>query len=243
MTSVKSRSSELAGMDPQAKDELPEHDFEPVFGLPEVLPPGEFIRWQGQPDWRDLALSMFHVRKLAVYFLAILAIRLGLQFQEGALVPGALSSALALLSLSVIAIALLILLAWLMARATSYTITNKRLVIRSGVAVSLAVNLPFEHVVSADFRERKNGFGDIPVLFDEETRPSWIILWPHVRPWHFGRVQPMLRSLPNAARAAEVLASALREYSSDTASDARPVAAPKLQRSASMSAHRELGHV
>ena len=44
-----------------------EHDFEPELGLPEALPRGEQVRWQGSPDWKTLALRGFHVRKLAVY--------------------------------------------------------------------------------------------------------------------------------------------------------------------------------
>lgn len=234
-------------MNQHVQHPLPEHDFEPIFGLPEALPAGEYIRWQGQPDWRDLAYSLFHVRKLVVYFALLLALRLGVQMQEGAALAGALSSVLALAVLAAVAIGLLTLMAWLMARATSYTITNRRLVIRSGVAVSLAVNLPFSHVVSADFRERKNGFGDVPVLFDDATRPSWIILWPHVRPWQFGRVQPMLRALPDAAVAAGVLARALREYALE---DGKQVAATPVRPVPSASAAvahpvpgQGLGHV
>lgn len=210
-------------MDAQSTNQLAEHDYEPLPGLPELLPAGEFIRWQGRSDWRDLAISAFHVRKLAVYFLLILALRLGLQAQAGVPMAESATSAMALTALALICLGLLTGLAWLMARATSYTLTNKRLVIRCGVAVSMTVNLPFSRVVSAGVRERKGGFGDLPILFDEQTRPSWIILWPHVRPWSYAPVQPMMRSLPNVAKVARILSEALREHALEAGSQRVPV--------------------
>ena len=51
-----------------------EYEFEPQYGLPERLPQGEFIVWQGSPDVGALAASAFHIYKLALYFaLLILA--------------------------------------------------------------------------------------------------------------------------------------------------------------------------
>ena len=32
-----------------------EHEFEAARGLPELLPAGERVLWQGSPDWRGLA--------------------------------------------------------------------------------------------------------------------------------------------------------------------------------------------
>ena len=49
-----------------------EHDFEPVAGLPEELPEGEVLLWQGAPDWKILAYRGLYIRALAPYFLIIL---------------------------------------------------------------------------------------------------------------------------------------------------------------------------
>ena len=46
-------------------------------GLPERLPDGERLLWQGAPDWRALARQAFHVRGLAIYFGAIVAYCVG----------------------------------------------------------------------------------------------------------------------------------------------------------------------
>lgn len=40
-----------------------EHEIEPQFGLPERLPSGEVLVWQGSPDVRALANSAFHFKK------------------------------------------------------------------------------------------------------------------------------------------------------------------------------------
>ena len=52
-----------------------EHEFEPEYGLPEPLPAGERVLWQGSPQWRVMARRTFHVRKLTLYFGVILAAR------------------------------------------------------------------------------------------------------------------------------------------------------------------------
>jgi hypothetical protein len=37
--------------------------------------PGEHVVWQGAPDWRSLAVHAFHVRKIALYFVFMLALQ------------------------------------------------------------------------------------------------------------------------------------------------------------------------
>jgi hypothetical protein len=40
------------------------------------------------------------------------------------------------------------------------------------------------------------------------TRISYLIAWPHVRPWRMSKTEPALRSIPDAKRVAEMLAEA-----------------------------------
>lgn len=189
---------------------LTEHEFESMPGVPAALPEGEYLRWQGRPRWRDLAVSALHVRKLAVYFAVLLAIRIAYEVQIGATVGAAVAGSIGLVVLAALALCLLLLLSWLMARAACYTITSERVLIRCGVALSFTVNLPFARIVSVDLRRRCGGFGDISLKLDRQSRPSWVILWPHVRAWTLGGLRPTLRSLPDAERAAAVLGEALR---------------------------------
>ena len=41
-----------------------------------------------------------------------------------------------------------------------------------------------------------------------DTRLSYLVCWPHVRPWHMSRTQPALRCIPDAARVAQMLSEA-----------------------------------
>ncbi|MBT5209757.1 MAG: PH domain-containing protein, partial [Halieaceae bacterium] len=51
-----------------------EYEYEPINGLPENLPEGESIVWQGAPRWTALANRVFQVRTLALYFAALIGI-------------------------------------------------------------------------------------------------------------------------------------------------------------------------
>ena len=41
-----------------------------------------------------------------------------------------------------------------------------------------------------------------------DTRLSYLMCWPHVRPWHMAKTQPALRCIPDAARVAQILSDA-----------------------------------
>jgi hypothetical protein len=186
-----------------------EYETEPVPGLPENLPAGERMLWQGAPRWQGLALGAFRVRAVAIYFGLLMLWRLASGMYDGASPLAAIASALWLVPFALGAIGMLVLLAWLSARSTIYTITDRRLVLRFGVALPMSVNLPFRLIDSAGLKARGDGSGDIVLTLRRGERVGYTILWPHVRPWHLTRPQPMLRALPDAAGAAQVLSRAL----------------------------------
>lgn len=187
-----------------------EHDTEPVPGLPEALPTGERILWQGAPSWLDLAVRVFHVRGVALYFAALFTYLGWAAYADGQPLQSALWTAVKPAPMAAVAIGVLLLLAYAVARTTLYTVTSRRIVMRFGLALPMTVNLPFATVRAADVATRGSA-GDIALELDA-PRQSLIVLWPHVRPWHTTKPQPMLRSLPDAAAAAETLASALRAF-------------------------------
>jgi len=185
-----------------------EHEFEPQPGLPELLPKDERLLWQGAPDWRVLARRAFHVNKLAVYFGAILAWRVVVQVSDGMDVPSALGSLSVLAPLFGLGLGLVALMAWLSARTTAYTLTDRRVVMRVGIVLTVSYNLPLHCIESADLRDLGHGHGDIALTLEPQTRIAWLQLWPHVRPWQVARTQPMLRALPNAAPVAAAIGAA-----------------------------------
>ena len=88
---------------------------------------------------------------------------------------------------------------------------------RFGVAIPITVNLPFAQIANAALREHGDGTGDIPLTLAGKVRSSYLILWPHARPWHFSPPQPMLRAIPDAAKVARTLASALSAAAAESA--------------------------
>jgi hypothetical protein len=57
-------------------------NFEPIRGLPEKLPEGEHILWQGAPDPRRLAREALGVRWVAAYFILLAVWRVGVSSTE-----------------------------------------------------------------------------------------------------------------------------------------------------------------
>jgi hypothetical protein len=185
-----------------------EHEAEPQYGLPEKLPDNERILWQGSPDWRTLARYGFHVRKLVAYFVAMIALRMAVVLGDGAGLQLALVNALWLALLAAIAIGVMAGVAYLSARTTVYTITTRRVVMRVGIVLRIAFNLPYKRIASAGFRELAGGKGDIPLALLGNDRIAYLNLWPHARPWHFSKPEPMLRSVPHAQEVAGILSAA-----------------------------------
>lgn len=178
---------------------MSEHDWEPVRGLPGKLPAGEHMLWQGSPDWRALARAVCHVRAVGLYF-GLLAVF--------ALVSGSPGAAAATVASGLVCLGLLALFAWGTARTTIYTLTNRRIVLRVGMALPKCVNLPLSLIESADIRALGHGRGDIALTMQPGKRLGYLFLWPHARPWQLTAPQPMLRALSDAEDVAETLARA-----------------------------------
>lgn len=188
-----------------------EYEHEPVPGLPAPLPDEERLLWQGGPVTRELAVRALHVRKVAVYFVALLVWRLGEQLAAGAgLAAMGLATAKVML-IGAVTIGMLYLFAWLIARSTVYSITTRRIVMRFGVALPMTINLPFSKIESAELRIAPDGSGDIQLALVRGERIGYVILWPHARPFRFARVRPMLRCVPGVEPVARKLASAMQE--------------------------------
>jgi hypothetical protein len=153
-----------------------------------------------------MARRVFHVHGLALYFSALIGIHLAYKLVQGETLATALLGAGWQLSLGLVALGILSVMALAYARTTVYTITNRRLVIRFGVAVPMMINIPWDSVSSAGLRQCSDGTGDIALTLYPEKRMSYLTLWPNVRPWHYGRVQPMIRGVEDPKAVAAMLA-------------------------------------
>lgn len=188
---------------------MTEYEDEPVRGLPGYLPAGEQIVWQGEPQWRVLSRRVFHTRKVALYFGILMLASAAQRITAGQSLPEIAGSVAWQFALGAVSVGILTLLAWLYARSTVYTITNRRIVMRFGVALPMMVNIPWERIESAAFRSFADGNGDIALTPTAKGRVSYWTIWPHARPWRFSPVQPSLRGIDDAARVAELISGAV----------------------------------
>ncbi len=186
-----------------------EHEFEAAPGLPEQLPADERLLWQGAPQWRLVALHVFHVRTLAWYFAAMMVLQATylLGEPERNLFKPLLLSFL----LSVISLGILSLMAWLTARTALYTLTNKRVVMRIGIVLTLTFNLPLRMLAAASLKTNPDGSGDIALKLAGNDHIAWLNLWPHARPWVLRHPEPSLRCIADVGTVGECVLKAWQE--------------------------------
>ena len=127
------------------------------------LPAGETILWRGKPDWRFLAIDAFHAPLIALYFGLIGGWHLMAALHDGASGSAALLEASGVVFPLIVALSLVSLLAWLSARATVFTLTDRRVVMRYGMALPALINIPLGNIEAMRMRKGLGGTGDIAV--------------------------------------------------------------------------------
>jgi hypothetical protein len=189
-----------------------EHEFEPQHGLPERLPADERILWQGSPDFGAMARRVFHIRKVAFYFAFLLVAHAANLLWSGSSGMQTLMSLRWLFPLALFGVASVAMLAWMTAKTTVYTLTDKRIVMRVGIVLTVTFNLPLKTLTSAGLlrydSNASDGFGDITLALGSQDRIAWLQLWPSVRPWRFTKPEPMLRAIANAQAVSDQLSAA-----------------------------------
>lgn len=183
--------------------------IEPQPGIPAPLPKGENILWQGGPDRKAFAIRILHMRKIAFYF-GILCLWKGIAgFYDGKAF-GDIVTSMGITALMGIAV---MLIAWWyagkVAKATIYTLTNKRLIMRKGVALPVTFQFPFTQIIGASRQVNNDGTATLCLDIAEHTKIAWPVLWPHVRPWHLAKPQPALRHIADYETAERLLIAGL----------------------------------
>ncbi len=183
--------------------------IEPVPGLPERPPEGEVILWQGRPDWLALSWDALNLPWVAGYFLFLAGWRF---VAVSDLMPfgQAVGASVPFLILGGLVIAMLLIVGYVQARATLYTVTNRRIAMRIGAALTVTLNLPYTQLGSADLALRRRGTGTIALSLLGDTRLGYLVCWPHVRPWRMRKTEPSLRCIPEPQKVAELIADAAR---------------------------------
>lgn len=205
---------------------MSDDDFqiEPIQGLPERPPEGEEILWQGRPDALALARQSLLLYWVAGYF-ALLTLWRFVTVVDLMPLGQAIGAAVPFVLLGLVVCALLYVSALVQARATVYTITTARVVMRIGAALTITLNLPYRQIANAALDLRRDGTGTIALETTGDTRLSYLVCWPHVRPWHMNPTQPALRAIPDAANVANLLSEAAQTRISTPQIRVVPVAA------------------
>jgi len=187
-----------------------EHEFEAAPGLPEKLPAGEHILWQGAPAWRSLGVSAFGLRTVAVYLLVMWLLQFAHLWDQGSSAPDMAKYLGISASCAALAWAMLAGFTYLVSSTTLYTLTNRRVVMRIGVVLGLTLNLPYRKIAGASLKPLARGTGDLALQIAADSHIAYLHLWPHARPWHFKAPQPTLRSIPQAETVSALLLQAWR---------------------------------
>ncbi len=174
------------------------------------LPAGETVLWRGKPDWRHLALDAFYAPWVTLYFVGIGTWHLATTLHDGGSRADALAAASAVIIPLALSLGLVFLLAWLSARATVFTLTDRRIVMCYGVALPALINVPLATIEALRLRHGFAGHGDVAFSLPRKGRLSFHQIWPYARPWHLFPASPMLRSVPDAAGLAAIFAEAVK---------------------------------
>jgi hypothetical protein len=154
-----------------------------------------------------MARRVFHVRSVSIYFALLIVVHFAVQTTQGGSLSAVALGSSWMLGLGLLAVGILSLLAFAYARTTVYTLTDKRLALRFGVAMPMMVNIPLSIITAADLRQFGDGSGDVILSLDQRKRLSYMMLWPNVRSWRVNPTQPALRSLADAEDFARKLAA------------------------------------
>ena len=177
--------------------------------LPAPLPVGEHVIWQGKPSFDGSGAARLPYQGSRCLFRAAPVWRLWSNWSHAMPAGEAVISVMWLIVPAISAVAVLAGLAWLFRRAACYTVTSKRVLFQFGVALPMTINIPLGKIAGAALKTYRDGSGDIPLKLSDGERVSYLLLWPHIRPWRLRAPEPMLNAIPDAARVAAKLAEAL----------------------------------
>jgi hypothetical protein len=173
--------------------------------------------WRGRPAWRSAAIRIWKARIVAVYFALLLADGVRLAFAGVDPRAEVMVGDAKLLATAVIAVGGLLLLAWLTQRTTLYTIDDRQVTLRYGIALQATLVIPFGAIEHVGVRVHKDHTGDIALRLKPGQRVIYPKLWPHARPWRLFRAEPMLRCVPQAGMVGALLC---RQISAEVAARA-----------------------
>lgn len=182
---------------------------EPINGLPELPPRGEVILWQGRPNWFRLTVESLNLWWVVAYF-AVLTVWRFITVIDILSFERAIIMTLPFVIMTLIVVLLLMLVGFIQARATVYTITNRRVAMRIGAALTVTLNIPYTQIENAAVSVGKADCGNIALETKGASKFSYLVLWPHIRSWKISKPEPTLRAILDVQSVAQILAKAAK---------------------------------
>lgn len=180
------------------------------------LEPGERILWQGRPQASAVRRDILKVRWLVAYLAGLLAWKLTLILWVRDLRPQEVFDTATLIVQGIVLMGIVVYFAWALARCTTYTVTDLRIVVRHGIALPGTVDIPLRALRSIAVRIHRDGTGDVALTVRAGGGIGYVKLWPHVLGLELSRPVPMLRGLADAAVLGPMLSRRLDELHGST---------------------------
>lgn len=184
------------------------------------LPVGERVLWSGAPDQRSLARYFLRERWVLVFAACSFALGAAEALQHTVdAIPRLVGVTTLSLIMVMVAVVSIRLIAWRIARTSSYVITDRRVYFNIGIVLRADANIPYSSVEGVDLLRRSDGSADLMVSLTGAQEIPWLLLFPHMTWRGSRRGRPTFRALRNPQQAADAVVGALRAYSPSAVSD------------------------
>ena len=178
--------------------------FEAPKNILDAIPNGESILWKGRPSLWGFSWNLFGLKWITLY-LSMLSIVSVARFFASDFYTAFYVDFLPFFLSGIFASIILIGLAATQTYSTVYVITENRVIIKTGAALSFLISMPFKKIKEVNLQKRGASIGTISFELLSEKRVPYISCWPSVRPWKFKRTQPAFSCIGSVDEVATIL--------------------------------------
>ena len=178
--------------------------FEAPKNILDAIPNGEAILWKGRPSLWGFSWNLFGLKWITLY-LSMLSIVSVARFFASDFYTAFYVDFLPFFLSGIFASIILIGLAATQTYSTVYIITENRVIIKTGAALSFLISMPFKKIKEVNLQKRGASIGTISFELLSEKRVPYISCWPSVRPWKFKRTQPAFSCIGSVDEVATIL--------------------------------------
>ena len=178
--------------------------FEVHKNILDAIPEGESILWKGKPSFWGFSWYFFGLKLLAFYMI-ILSLVFAARLTVTDFFTAFVGDFLPFLVSGILTSCILMALAKIQSQSSVYIITENRVIIKSGAALSFLISMPFKKIKAVNLQKRKGSLGTISFELNSGKRVPYISCWPSVRPWRFKNTEPAFSCIENVDEVATIL--------------------------------------